>query len=94
MIRVKNRKTKKRRLNNTPSPTHKKQNIVLKTQQSTKKTPLPPPVIVDGIKNFDQFYDIIKQNISDELFNTKLMNEDRIKLNVKNEDAYRILVRV
>lgn len=65
-IRVKNRNTKKRKLNNTPTPPHRKQSdapivrrdvnkktpLTSLTSPDKRRTPMPPPVIVD-IKNYE-----------------------------------------
>lgn len=73
----------------------KHQTAVLSSQKDFKKrTPLPPPVIVDDVKTYGDFYDLIKENIAEDLFTTKLMNENRIKVNVKNTEVYRRLVNV
>lgn len=100
-IRAKSRKNKKRRLNNTPSPPQKPQKLDQNTQpqkvetsvKKDKKIPPPPPIIVDDVKDYHAFYDIIKASVSDESFITKLMNQNKISINVNSGDAYRNVVK-
>lgn len=102
-IRVKHKKmNKKRKLNNTPSPISQKEKQQHqfgqkdKQEQISKKIsvpPPPPPIIVDGIKDYNAFYDVIKQKIPDGSITTKLLHQNSIKINVKNDDAYRQVIK-
>lgn len=64
-----------------------------KPEQVVKKTPVPPPIIVDEINNYNDFYDIIKQNIPSGSITTKLLHQNSIKINVINEDTYRKVIQ-
>lgn len=95
-IRVKAKsQSKKRRLNNTPSPPQASQNIrSANTKEDEKKTRAPPPIVLHGMKNYNSLRDVIRQNISEESFSTKLLNGDKIKINLKDSDSYRELVKI
>lgn len=102
-IRVKNsKKNKKRKLNNTPSPIQiedkrnqpKSQQLEKKDKSEPiiKKVSVPPPIIVDEINNYNDFFDIIKQNIPDGSLSIKVLHQNSIKINVSNEEAYRKVI--
>ena len=61
--------------------------------KTDKKIPPPQPIIVDDVKNYHAFYDIIKASVSEESFITKLMNQNKISINVNSGDAYRNVVK-
>lgn len=93
-IRVKNIK-KKRKIAETKSPkpsvrSVKKQSNVASQLQS-KPTYKPPPIIVTGVRNQEELYAVLDQIVGNEHFQTKLMKNDTVKINVSSEDAYRNL---
>lgn len=98
-IRVKyNKNNKKRKLNTSLTPPQQQEDVS-KTkpnaaQQKTKKAPAPPPIIVDGIKAYDQFYDEISKSVTTDKFNVKILNGENMKINVVDDEAYRTLTRI
>lgn len=89
-IRVKN--NKKRKMNTTMSPPPK-QTIPTKkdNENPVKKEKAPPPVVVENIKNYDEFYNLLKEGNLD-LFQIKVLADETIKINVPNGDLYRRLI--
>ena len=55
-IRVKN-KSKKRKMITSPTPLQQQRGVSEPPQQKDKKIPAPPPIMVDGIKVYNEFYD-------------------------------------
>ncbi|XP_029174680.1 uncharacterized protein LOC114943252 [Nylanderia fulva] len=95
-IRIKN-KNKKRKLNTSLTPPQlikKLTGTPTETETKIKKTLLPPPIMMDDIQNYDEFYNIIKKDIAENDFQVKVMNKNNIKINAKNSDAYRQLVNI
>jgi len=50
--------------------------------------------MVDGIKVYDKFYDMITEHIPASKFNTKLMKGGSIKVNVADEEVYRMMTNI
>jgi len=46
-----------------------------------KKAKQPPPVILETVKNYNELYDILKDNLKDEPYNMNLIGKDTIKIN-------------
>lgn len=85
-IRTKARKKRKLHASPTLSPQNKEEKII---KEKTKKVPPPPPIIVDGVKNYQNFYDFLTQNQTSGTFTIKMLNGDSIKVNACNDEAYR-----
>jgi len=92
-IRVKN-KSKKRKMNTSPTPLQQQRGASEPPQQKDKRMPAPPPIMVDGIKVYDEFYDKITEHIPASKFNTKLMKGGSIKVNVADGEVYRMLTNI
>ncbi|XP_070169674.1 putative leucine-rich repeat-containing protein DDB_G0290503 [Polyergus mexicanus] len=93
-IRIKN-KNKKRKLNTSLTPPQLIKKLTeTPAEIKIKKTPLPPPIMLDDIPNYDKFYNIIKKDVAENDFQVKVMNKNNIKINAKNSDAYRQLVNI
>lgn len=96
---IRARSRKKRKLNTSLSPKQQpgsaQQNNLQKNEKvtSVKKVPLPPPIIIDGIKNYQTFYDSLIESQPAESFTAKMMNGDCVKVNAKSEDSYRVIAR-
>lgn len=93
-IRQKSRK--KRKLNTSPAqPTQLTQNEhgrdVNRGNEKVPKTSLPPPIVVDGIQNYQKFFDFLCESQSADTFTIKMMNGDTVKVNAKNEESYRAI---
>jgi hypothetical protein len=65
----------------------------IENQTKIKKTLLPPPVIVEGPKSYDELYDTLFFNMPG-AFQIKLMNNNNLKINVSSEHYYRILTKL
>ena len=92
-IRVKN-KSKKQKITTSPTP-HQQQRGILETpRQKDKKVPTPPPIMVDGVKVYDEFYDKLTEHIPASKFNTKLMKGGSIKVNVADGEVYRMVTNM
>lgn len=94
-LRVKQNR-KKRKLNTSITPPQLKGVISkpIPTKVEIKKTLPPPPIIVDSIKNYEEFYDKINETIPTEKFNTKLMNGNSIKINTDDSETYREITSI
>jgi hypothetical protein len=92
-IRVKN-KSKKRKMNTSPTPLHQQRGVSEPPQQKDKKIQAPPPIMVDGIKVYNEFYDKITEHTPASKFNTKLMKGGSIKVNVADGEVYRMLTNI
>lgn len=88
-IRKKTRKNKKRKMNTSLSPPKPDADDI---QQPNRKSPLPPPVIVEGLKDFNKFHDQLDKLVSG--YKIKIMNNGSWKINVSNEDHYRHLTKM
>lgn len=91
-IRIKNKsKSKKRKLNTTISPPSapKATEKTPASQPTKKQMPAPPPMIIEGIKSYEDMYETIQNCVPLESFKIKLLGKDTIKVNVKDGDKYR-----
>ena len=83
---------KKRKLNVSLSPPQaqgSKTSEPVKEKQKVKKIPLPPPIIVENVKNYQQFYDFLLSSLEKDSFTIKMLSGDSVKINTNNEDSYR-----
>uniref|UniRef100_A0A1B6E0G7 Pre-C2HC domain-containing protein n=1 Tax=Clastoptera arizonana TaxID=38151 RepID=A0A1B6E0G7_9HEMI len=88
-------KTKKRKLNTTPSPATPNNNKVNKfIVEKAKKEPLPPPIMVDDVKSYESLYQDMVSRIKDTVFQTKIINDKTIKINCINSEAYRAIIEI
>lgn len=85
-IRKKNRKKRKMDTSLTPPSNEQK---VSSHIVNVKKVLPPPPIIVDGIENFNTLHAYVKDAIPN--FQIKVINDKSIKINVDNEECYRTL---
>lgn len=93
---VRQKSRKKRKLNSSLSPqanieSHKKDP---QEKQKVKKTPLPPPIIVENVTNYQQFYDLLSANLTKDSFILKMMNGESVKINAYNDDSYRATTKL
>lgn len=91
-IRVKSRK--KRKLNTSPSQSYEEEGNIndhsKKTQTSKpKKMPAPPPIIVDGVENYQTFYDLLNTTLTESSFTIKMMSGKNVKVSTLNDESYR-----
>lgn len=91
-IRVKNRK--KRKLNTSHSSPQSQQETHSDKNPVVKKIPPPPPIIVDNVKNYQIFYDILLEHIPKESFTAKMLKGDSVKVNVKEAEHYRVVTKL
>ena len=92
-IRIKN-KGKKRKMTMSPTPPQKQREAMQTQEQKDKRAPAPPPIMVDGIKVYDEFYDKITEHVPASKFSTKLMKGGSIKINVADGEVYRMLTKI
>ena len=78
-------------MNTSPTPLQRQRGASEPPQQKDKRIPAPPLIMVDGIKIYDYFYDKTTEHIPASKFNTKLMKEGSIKVNVATGEVYRML---
>lgn len=89
-VKTKNNKqtknNKKRKMDSSLSPI---QNVTIEKKPEVKKVKMPPPILVDGIKDFSKLHDELT-NITKDL-HIKLINDENIKINVKYSDSYKAI---
>lgn len=92
-IRKKIKNTKKRKMDKSPSPPQHSPKDPEKEQGQlkTKKVPQPPPIIVDGIENFNTLHELITDMMTG--FQIKIINDTNIKINVKDGEQYQALTK-
>lgn len=94
-IRAKGRK--KRKLNISPTQrqdeTKIDNNISKQDKEKARRIPATPPIIVDNVKNYQAFFDLVSEIISEDLFSVKMMNGESVKINAVNDDAYRAITQ-
>lgn len=92
-IRQKSRK--KRKLNSTLSPQQgADSNEQTKAKQHVKKPPLPPPIVVENVKDYQKFYDLLLTSLTGDLFIAKMLNGKSVKINANNADTYKTLTKL
>lgn len=87
-IRTKNRKKRRMDTSLTPPqsqnvPNSAATNINLEKPQ---KKYVPPPIIVDDVKNFNEIHDMVKKVPNTQI---KVINDKNIKINVQNEADFK-----
>lgn len=55
------------------------------------KAPQPPPIIVENIKKYQQFYDCLIKHVP---FLTKITHGDSVKINALDEISYRAICKL
>lgn len=82
------------------NPSNQTNSVVASTSQQTAKPPTaprspppPPPIFIYGVINFQQMKDNIKTAILESDYKTRALANNTIKINPKNADAYRALVK-
>lgn len=96
-IRVKAKKNKKRKLNeilSPPSPISEVTETRKVIIQKEKKLPAPPPLMIDGIKSFEDLFTILSESMTEEDFHMKITGETSVKLNIRNQEKYRIITKI
>lgn len=93
-IRAKSNRSKKRRMNTSPSPIQKtppkKENSFPNNEKTkSRKSQIPPPVVVDGIQNFNGLHEELSKMMAD--YQIKIINDSNIKINVPDGEKYRKL---
>lgn len=84
-----NRNTKKRRRTKTKTPPkNTTQSVNNNTEEKSLKIPMPPPINVSNIKNFEHFRQKVIKNTS-ESTNFKALSNSDIKITFQNENDYR-----
>jgi hypothetical protein len=73
-------------MNTSPTPHQQQRGISEPPQQKEKKIPAPLLIMVDGIKEYDEFYYKITEHIPASKFSTKLMKGGGIKINVADAE--------
>lgn len=81
---IRSKTRKKRKLNASPPQDGP-------TPEKPKKAIQPPPIIVDGIKNYQTFHDFLAKDRQDKDFTMKMMSGETVKVNATNDEAYRAL---
>lgn len=59
-----------------------------------KKIQPPPPIVVEGIKEYDKLYKLLLQHINKDNFTTQIVNRENIKINSVDEDTYRRVAKI
>lgn len=92
---VRQKSRKKRKLNQSLSPPQQLESATNRDEiPKVKKVPSPPPIIVENVKNYQDFYDHLSKNINRDSFVGKMMNRDSVKINANNEDSYRAITKL
>lgn len=94
---VRQKSRKKRKLNSSLSPPpHQESDPTQKSnyKPKEKKVPLPPPIVVENIKNYQEFYDLLSTGLATDSFIVKMMNGESVKINANNEDSYRAITKL
>jgi len=85
-IRVKHR-TKKRKMNATPSPptlVNPQNKNTAQIEHKIIKEPAPPPIMVDNVNSYENLYGELTNQISEENFQVKFTNDTMAKINCNN----------
>jgi hypothetical protein len=95
-IRVKHR-TKKRKMNVTPSPptlVDPRNKNTPQIEHKIKKEPAPPPIMVDNINSYENLYGELTNQILKENVQVKFTNDTTAKINCNNSENYRKAINV
>lgn len=95
-VRQKSRKKRKLNSSSLSSPPQQGAESSEKSKENvkTKKIPTPPPIVVENIKNYQQFYDLLLTNLTKDSFIMKMMNVEKVKINSFNDDSYRAITKL
>jgi Associated with zinc fingers len=91
-IRAKEKNTKKRKMDTSLSPPPKEENAPKNEQTKSKKEHQPPPVMVDGIDNFNDLHEKVSKIMNG--FQIKIINNKNAKINVPDGESYRLLTKM
>lgn len=91
-IRQRSRKKRKMNMNTSLSPPQQQQQDQQK-QHKVKKIPMPPPIIVDGIQEYQKFYDFLMECQQKDSFTIKVLNGNSVKVNTSTEDSYKSITK-
>lgn len=86
-------KTRKKRKLNTSPPHDKTCKEDCAIEERNNKIHRPPPIIVDGIKDYQSFFDFLSENQAANSFTIKMMNGETVKVNATTDDVYRALTK-
>jgi hypothetical protein len=95
-IRVKHG-AKKRKINETPSPTTSadpQKRKTAQTESEIKREPASPPMMVHGVKLYERLYGELTNQLSKESFQFKITNDEMVKINCNNSENYRKAIHV
>jgi hypothetical protein len=81
-------------MNTSANPHQQQPGISEPSQQKEKKIPAFPPIMVDCVKVYDEFYDKITEHIPASKFNKKLMKRGSIKIIVADGEVYRMMTNI
>lgn len=92
---LRNKTRKKRKLNTSPTQDKADERNIEENVSKGKvpKIPLPPPIIVDGINDYQKFYDFLSDKQPADAFSIKMMSGDTVKINAVNEESYRAITK-
>ncbi|CAG4948021.1 unnamed protein product [Colias eurytheme] len=92
---VRQKSRKKRKLNTSLSPPSHQADETTANKENVKpkKQPSPPPIIVENVKNYQQFYDLLSENLMKDSFIMKMMNGEKVKINSNDGDSYRAITK-
>lgn len=95
-IREKSRKNKRKKMDTSFSPPTPQMNKKTTNvpEPKIKKIQPPPPIVVEGIKDYNKFVELLLQQISSDKFTTKIVNKESYKISTIDEDTYRIVAKI
>lgn len=68
-------------------------NPTVNIQTTEPKTPNPPPIFIYGVRDFNKMTDNLSQITEEETYQCKALQNDTIKINTKDPEVYKKLVR-
>lgn len=95
-IRVKSRQNKRKKMDTsfTPPTPQTNKNRTNIPDAKVKKIQPPPPIVVEGIKEYNKFVELLLQKISPDKFTTKMVNKESYRINTIDEDTYRAAAKI
>lgn len=91
-ILEKNKKRKRKTMESPETPKTSPINKSKRTKENVKKSAKPPPVILSNVENYIEISQKLKSK--DLKFNTSMMNNNQLKINVDTEMEYRELTKL
>lgn len=92
---VRQKSRKKRKLNTTLSPQQGSgSDQPPKGKTNVKKIPLPPPIVIENILEYQKLYDLLSSNVAKDSFVIKMLNAESVKVNANNDEAYRAITKL